>query len=53
MGKFLSRVKGVKASADEMSIRAANTIDLGINNLVASGIMFQKSIFYFLKSTDV
>jgi len=44
MGKFLSRVKGAKASADEMSIRAANTIDLGINNLVASGIMFQKTI---------
>ena len=44
MGKFLSRVKGVKASGDEMSIRAANAIDLGVNNLVASLAMFQKTI---------
>lgn len=44
MGKFLSRIKGVKSSADDMSIRAANTIDLGLNNLIASGIMFQKTI---------
>ncbi len=44
MGKFLSRVKGVKSSGNEMSIRAANAIDLGVNNLVASGIMFQKTI---------
>ena len=44
MGKFLSRIKGVKASGDEMSIRAANAIDLGVNNLVASLAMFQKTI---------
>ena len=44
VGKFLSRVKGVKATGDEMAIRAANAIDLGLTNLAASSIMFQKTI---------
>ena len=44
VGKFLSRVKGVKASGDDMAIRAANALDLGITNTAASLIMFQKAI---------
>ena len=51
MGKFMSRVKGVKAGTtvrlfkdDKMAIRAANALDLGLTNIAASGIMFQKTI---------
>ena len=44
MGKFMSRVKGVKATGDEMAIRAANALDLGITNIAASSIMYQKTI---------
>tara|TARA_R110002020_G_scaffold76865_2_gene194442 strand:- start:4868 stop:9559 length:4692 start_codon:yes stop_codon:yes gene_type:complete len=44
VGKFMSRIKGVKAGSDEMAIRAANALDLGVTNIAASSIMFQKAI---------
>jgi hypothetical protein len=44
MGKFMSSIKGVKASGDDMAIRAANALDLGLTNIAASSIMFQKTI---------
>lgn len=44
VGKFLSNVKLLKGSSDEMAIRAANALDLGVTNIAASSIMFQKAI---------
>ena len=44
IGKFLANVDFVKASGDDMAIRAANAVQLGLTNLAGSHWAFQKTI---------
>ena len=44
IGKFMANVDFVKASGDEMAIRAANYLNYGLTNLAGASWAFQKTI---------